>query len=442
MFENLSNTQIAEASPTDLDLAAGLPPAKKKTGDKTQGRNDDNSDTDDLEDNDKTKTKGKKSSGKSKDTTDTNSSDKKKVTDLSKTDLDIAAGTDDDDPDDDDPDDDDDNNDDDNDKIKKGKKKDDEDENGDPEEDDSDPEEDDENGDGPIAVKDFLAARVELLISKGEWVDFEGREDIEWDEDTFAEIELKQRENIKTQIREEVLDTFGPYGREIADYASKGGDPEQLISIFKEQQQVASFSLETEDDQRAVLLKYATEFQDMSPARAKKYIDGLVADKEIEDAAKEAKTKMEKLLKQESEDLQAEADEAVERQKKQQQASINAFNTSVVSFLKTSDIPADEQASIKKVLTNYNKKLPNGVPVNEFYFKFAEFKKDLPNYIDFVRFVLDPKKFKKTENNKGITKTAKKAFDLTRTSNMTNKKTSSAGRGDDNGPKKSKFKLL
>ena len=42
-------------------------------------------------------------------------------------------------------------------------------------------------------VKDFLQKRGELLIKKGEWVDFEGREDFEWTEENFAQLELDQK---------------------------------------------------------------------------------------------------------------------------------------------------------------------------------------------------------------------------------------------------------
>jgi hypothetical protein len=245
-------------------------------------------------------------------------------------------------------------------------------------------------------------------------------------------------------MREELLESFGPYGREIADYTANGGDPDKLIDIFKEQQIVENLSIETEDQQRAVVLKYETEFLNKKPERVRKYIDSLVADKELAAYAAEAKQAMEDALDTEKETLKAEQEAAVLKRSQLQQANMKKFQSDVSNLIsKAEDIPADEKKQILQVLTKFDKKLKNGTPVNDFYFKFEQFRKDLPNYVKLVRFVLNPDKFIKTIEDKGKNKANEKAFRLAVGANKS-KKVKAAG-GDSSGggkPSKSTFKLL
>jgi hypothetical protein len=466
MFENLSNTNVAQASEEDLLTAAGPSGDDKEKGKKSGDTKDKNQGDDDG------KTKGKKTDGKTDDKSKDKSASgpKKSVSALSSKDLNTALGDQDDDDDDQDDDAvDDDAADDDAGEVPKkktSKKKkeetsddDDQDDESDDDNDDEDQDNEDEDKDddekdkddenekdsGNIDVKDFLKARVDLLIKTGKWYDFEGREDVEWDEETFEQIETKQQEAKEAEIREEMLTSFGPYGSAIAEYAANGGDPEKLIDIFKEQQRVVALSVETEDDQKAVVLKYATEFQKMKPKAAQTYINALIADKELETVAKDAKESMEKELKDQEDALQQEQADVKAANEAKVKSDLQEFSQKVTQVLNSrTDISPEEKKELSKVLTKFDKKLKNGVPVNEFYFKFAEFKKDLPNYIEFVRFVLDPKKFIKSKENKGKTDANEKAFKLVRTGNKSKKAKSSGNPGGDGGSggKKTTFKLI
>lgn len=308
------------------------------------------------------------------------------------------------------------------------------------------PEEEEEEEEPEVSeddIQDFLKARANLLIKKGEWADFEGSEEHVWTEDSFAEMELQQRAYQKTQMREDLLESFGPYGKEIADYAAKGGDPDKLIDIFKEQQRVESLSIETEEDQRAAVMKYETEFLNKKPERVKKYIDGLIADKELADVAKEAKEAMEETLKGQSEVLQAEQDAIIQQQERKQKENLQKFQSDVSSLIsKMEDITSEEKKELLSVLTKFDKKLKNGTPVNDFYFKFDKFRKDLPNYLKLVRFVLNPDKFIKNIENNGKNTATDKAFKLAIGANKS-KKVKTTGTDTSSGKTvKTKFKLL
>lgn len=388
-----SKATVTDVEDDDLESAFG-------------NEDDDDDDTEDTDENDENE------AGKKKD-------DKKKKSAAKK---------------EDDNDEDDDNEDDEN------EKDDDDDDDADDDKDDENEEDDDEDETG-VTVSDFLKARVNLLIEKGEWSPFEkdGKkpEDLEWTEELFEEVELEQRAAWKESAREEILDNFGPYGRDIAQYSENGGDPDDLIDIFKEEQAVKAIDITTEQGQKDMVFEYLTKVVGRSAQKAQRDIERFIADKELEDEAKEAKSKIEAGLKREREDLikaQEDAKKAHEKRTKDAQDKFSAEVTDLVS--KSDDIPADEKKQIIKMLTTFKKELPNGTKVNEFYGVLAEFRKNLPNYIKLVRLVLNPDKFMKSIENKGKTKQAEKAFKLARGANAGKKAKPSSDIGGNRGTTK------
>lgn len=419
MFNNINRADLVDASDEDV-LAAMGGPSSKGTG---------KSATVPSKKTDDGKTSGK-SNGKLNPSTPV---PKNEVSDIEDEDLDSAFANDNDDNDDDD----------DSDeqtppaKKKSVKKKEetveddeneddtsdeDDDETGDDDQDDDsneDDEEENDDDDQPVTVSDFLKARVNLLIQKGEWSAFEkdGKkpEDLEWTEELFEEVELQQRAAYKEGLREEILDNFGPYGREIATYAENGGNPDDLIDIFKEEQAVKAVDISTEDGQREMVFQYLTKIVGRSAIKANKDIERFIADKELADEAKEAKEKIESQLKTEKDQLIADQEAAKEEHENRLKAQQAKFSSDVTKLVnEDDDIPADEKKQIIKMLTTFKKTLPNGSKVNDFYDVMLEFRKSLPNYIKMVRLVLNPTKFEKTIKNKGKTEQAEKSFKLAR----------------------------
>ena len=453
MFNNLQDASVQNASEEDVLAAMGGDPA----GDgKQPGKGKDGKDGDPKSTGKKPAEKTTKSSSKTGTSTTTT---KAVVSDLEDDDLDNAfSGDDDDDDNDDDQDEDgkdakpkktgkkvekaeDDDDDDDND----GEGQDDDDQDDDKNEDDDDKGENDD--DSPIAVSDFLKARVELLLKKGEWrpFEFDGKkpDEIEWDEETFEEIELQQRAWAKDALKEELLDTFGPYGRDIAEYAANGGNPEDLIDIFKEQQEVKAIDISTEEGQKEIVFQYQTQVLKRSPQRANKEIERAIADKLLEDDAKEAKEMIESSLAEQAEAMkkeQAEAKAAFEKQTKANQAKFVNDVTEIVN--KADDIPADEKKEVLRLLTNFRHELPNGAKVNDFYYKMAEFRKDLKNYVNMVRFVNNPQRFMKSLKNEGKTEEAEKGFKIARSSQSKKKAKPNNEIGGDRSKKGTGFRLM
>jgi aminopeptidase C len=192
-----------------------------------------------------------------------------------------------------------------------------------------------------------------------------------------------------------------------------------------------------------MVLEYQTKVLGKSVESANRFIKNLIADKELEAEAKETKTLLDKDLEEQAEALKTEAEETKKANEKAIKDSQLLFAKNVNELVnKATDIPADEKQQLIKVLTKFDKQLKNGAKVNEFYFKFAEFKKDLPNYIKLVRLVMNPEKFMKSLKNEGKTETAEKVFRMGRTANSKKKVKTNTSSSEEGGSKKSGFRLL
>lgn len=300
---------------------------------------------------------------------------------------------------------------------------------------------DDKNSGSGEDVNAFIKARVEFLIKNGEWLDFDDRDKVEWDEETFGEYELAQRAAWRERTQEELLESFGPYGKQISEYSQNGGDPDKLLDLFKEQQRIDNWDISTEEGQKQLVYKYETETLKRSAQRVQKNIERLIADKELEEEAKDIKKTLGEQLEEEQENLQTAQKTFIKEQQRLQDEKLVKFSTDVTSTLeKRKDISDTEKTAIKKLLTVF-KKTPNG-PVNGFAERFIEFRKNLDNYIDLVRLVNNPKAFKKATGTQAANAVAEKNFSLIRTNNLTKK---SGSKTDDNRTTKksgSKFRLI
>lgn len=272
-----------------------------------------------------------------------------------------------------------------------------------------------EVGDTPQEVKDFLKSRVEFLIKKGEWVDFEGRKDVEWDEDTFAEYELEQRALQRDELAESIIDSFGPIGSILADYSRNGGDPDKLLDLFIEKTKIDTADISTEEGQRSMVYEYQTKVLGRSPERAKKAVETLIADKELEAEAKDVqKVQATALEKQKTEEIKKQKDIAIASQK-QEDDKIQSFSANTKNAISArKDIPDNEKQELIKLLTVFSTD-GNGKKVNGFAKKFVEFRKDLNKYIEMVRLVNNPKRYLKAAGTDKANQVAEKDFKLLRT---------------------------
>lgn len=248
---------------------------------------------------------------------------------------------------------------------------------------------------------------VDHFIESGKWVDFEGREEIEEiSEEDFLKISEQQDEYRLNQKYQNV----GDYGKAIIDYEKNGGNPSNLIEIFRERRDLQNINLNDEDSQEEVIRAFY-ENQGEDDEWINEYI-ATQKDKGGDLFKKDAEKKHARLL----EANKAEQKELEERQsqiKKEQEESQKAFHSTIrKSIHSKEDWSNAEKKDLEKFLLSYDKKLQDGRSVNGLFLKMIEIQQDPAKYIEFAKFIQDMDKYKQKVEKKAATETAKRDWKL------------------------------
>jgi hypothetical protein len=257
------------------------------------------------------------------------------------------------------------------------------------------------------AVKSALKSTVDYLVQTGVWADFEGREDMEIDEETYAKLVVEQDKARLESAFGELVDSTGPYGKAIIEFAKSGGNPDEIIDLFKEQKSIDSINIDDVDGQREIIKHYYTEVMGWKPEKAEKYIANLAISGELEPEAQEVKEMFTNYYKKEAQRLTEEQQEF----RKQQIEAEKAFESNIRNTVKSrKDLSVAERKMVEDYLLSYDQRLPNGQMVNKFYVNFAKMQANPEDYIDLVMFVMDKQKFVQKVAVKEKTDAAVNAF--------------------------------
>lgn len=269
------------------------------------------------------------------------------------------------------------------------------------------PVEEEEGEEEAGGVNSVLKSTVDYLVQSGLWQDFEGREDLDIDEETYARLVAQQDSLRVNGMFDELVDSTGPFGKAIIDYVKNGGNPDQIIDLFKEQKQVESIPMDTADGQKEIVKHYYSEVLGWKPEKIEKYISGLVLSNELENEAKETKELFGTYYKKEADRLNKEQTEYVEKQREAEQAFENNIRTSIKG---RKDLTTAERRTVEDYLLSYDQRLPNGNMVNKFYVNFAKMQSNPEDYIDLVMFVMDKQKYVNKVATQEKSKAAAEAF--------------------------------
>jgi hypothetical protein len=256
-------------------------------------------------------------------------------------------------------------------------------------------------------VLSVLKNTVDYLIEQGAWEDFDGREEMDLDEETYAKLVIEQDKRRVQSMFDEMVDSTGTFGKAIIDFVKNGGNPDEIIDLFKEQKQIESINIDSLDGQKEIIKHYYTEVMGWKPEKADKYISNLVLADELEEEAKDVKESIGAFYQKEAQRLNAEREEFAARQKEAEQA----FESNIRSAVKErKDLTPTERKTVEEYLLRYDQKLPNGNMVNKFYVNFAKMQANPADYIDLVLFVMDKQKFVQKVATKEKTEADANAF--------------------------------
>jgi hypothetical protein len=270
-------------------------------------------------------------------------------------------------------------------------------------------------------AKAILKNTVDFLIQSGNWSDFEGREDMEFDDDSFGKLALAQDQSRVQSMFSELLDETGEYGKAIISHIKNGGNPDEVIDIFKEQKQLATIDTNTFEGRVEKIEAYYTDVIGWKPEKIKRYLERISQDQD------EFDTEFTEVEEKYNEYYQEKLDEINERtntQKKEQEQKKQQFVSNIKNVLEArTDLTKKDQGLIESALFNYKYKLPNGQQVNEFFVKFAELQKDPQAYVDLVLYVMDKKRVVEKQNQTIAKKESIKQFNFVKGNTAVKKKT-------------------
>lgn len=252
---------------------------------------------------------------------------------------------------------------------------------------------------------------VDHFVESGKWVDFEGRDDIdEVSEEDFYKISEQQDEFRVSSKFNDVLDKTGNYGKAIIEFEKNGGNPTQLLDLFREQRDIQNVDLSDQDNQEEVIKAYY-EAQGEDDEWIRDYVDSL-KDRGDEAFKKDAEKKHSKLLevnKQEVAQLQAQQ----KNFQLEQEEAQKYFQTNTRKAIHSKeDWSNSEKKDLEKFLLAYDKRLPDGRIVNSLFLKMTEIQQDPAKYIEFAKFIQDMDKYKEGVKKQAATETVKKQWKL------------------------------
>jgi hypothetical protein len=256
-------------------------------------------------------------------------------------------------------------------------------------------------------VKSVLKSTVDYLVQTGAWADFDGREEMDIDEETYAKLVAEQDKHRVQTMFSELVDSTGPFGKAIIDYVKNGGNPDEIIDLFKEQKSVDSINIEEADGQKELVKHYYTEVMGWKPEKADKYIANLAISGELGPEAQEVKDLFKSYYEKEATRLNKEQDAF----KQQQIEAEKAFEENIRTTVRTrKDLTPAEKKMIEDYALSYDQRLPNGQMVNKFYVNFAKMQSNPEDYIDLMLFVMDKQKYNQKIATKEKTQATAEAF--------------------------------
>lgn len=256
-------------------------------------------------------------------------------------------------------------------------------------------------------VIEALTNTVDFLVKSGQWVDFEGREGLEITPEIYQEIVINQDKIRLNAQFDELVDSTGDYGKAIIAHVKNGGNPDDVIDIFKEQKALEAIKTDTEAGKQVLIEKYYKDIMGWKDEKVQKHIKRLITDDEVNSEFTDVKELYDNHYKQqlESLDKEAKAQQQLAQQRKEE------FKTSIKTALeKENTLTPKERKEVEDAILNFKHDVGGGQRVNDFYIRFAEMQKDPSQYIELVRFVMNPKNYKKTIAQVAESTEAVKAF--------------------------------
>jgi hypothetical protein len=274
----------------------------------------------------------------------------------------------------------------------------------------------------------FFKAKVEHLIEKGIFFDFEGREDFEYTEENFLKLSELQADWKANEKYNQKVDSLGDY-KVIVEYLEEGGNPDDIIEIFKESKELNQINTTNSQGKIEYLKRYYVDELGWTDNLFQKTVKGWESADMLDEQFEETKYLMEGILQKRIEDKKIQQQEY----NAQQEQLKRNFQNSIETVLgEEEDLSGQDKKQIREALFNYNVPLGDGRIVNRFTAEFMKIQSNPKEYLDLIKHVLFKEKVEKIKEQKIETKANKKIWDSIKNSSSVKKSSSSVQNFDRN----------
>jgi hypothetical protein len=250
---------------------------------------------------------------------------------------------------------------------------------------------------------------IDYLVESGKLSEFEGREDLqEVSEEQYTSILDQQIDYLAENRYKEKINSTGDIGKTIIEYTKNGGNPQEIVNLFKEQRNIQSVDISTEEGQEEVIRAYL-EFQGEEESDIDDFIE-TAKDKGTEYFKKVAEKRHSKLLEINKEQIENTLKEQ-EFHRKQYEENVQLFNNTLRTTIhKNEDFSQSEKKQLEKFILSHDYQSKDGRKVTGLHAKLVEVNNNPEKLIKLAAFLNDPEKFEKKIENKTKKEEATKTF--------------------------------
>lgn len=268
------------------------------------------------------------------------------------------------------------------------------------------------------AVSEILTNTVNYLVEKKIFKDFENREGMKFTEELYAELLEKQLDHAAEERYISRKKATGEYGEAIIDYIENGGDPDQVIDLFKEQKAIQEFDTSTDEGKKDLVIKWYKEVHGWKSERIQKEINNLLAEEgALEAEAQDIKAKYKAQYDLQLEELR----QTSEEDKRARTLAKREFEKDITKVIDSNTEFDDKRKKFIKDSIFKTRKTTDGGVVNDAYIKFLEYQSDPEKYVRLIDFILDEEGFIKRKEAQIQNKTTEKQFNFIKGNAATSK---------------------
>lgn len=257
-------------------------------------------------------------------------------------------------------------------------------------------------------------ATAEKLIKDGFWEDFEGREDLDIDAETFKQLSSQQDKWKKENLKGAIFSTLDPAEQEYLEYKKMGGDLDSYYQSRSKLNRAENLNIETQEGKVSAIYTYYKNFVGWDDNKIQKFISKL----DNSDLQEEAESSIGKV----QEHLRGKHQQMLQRQqeaKKQREEAISSYKKNVRTVLKEQKIADTQARQIVKSLTEVNK----DTGFTDIDKAYVAFRNDPQRSVLLYQFLTDPQSFIENVSQQKQQEERKKLFfELKKKGNTSEKK--------------------